>query len=132
MGMNGVRDTTILLVNGDDHLRIETRTMLLAQGYTVLEAASGPEALRVSQEHRGSIDLLMTDVLMPDMDGIALAESFASLRANTPVLFVSGEPSAALDADSFSAHPVRLLPTPFSLEDLTRHVREALDDGRAA
>src|SRR5512139_3860294 len=81
---------TILLVDDDRGVRELLRAILVAHGYNVIEAASAPEALRLSQEHRERIDLLLTEVMMPGMDGPELAEAFSSLRPGTKVLDVSG------------------------------------------
>ena len=104
--------------------------MLVAHGYDVIEAASGPEALRLSQEHRERIDLLLTDVMMPGMDGPELAAAFSSLRPGTKVLYVSGSGNGALDRMGVFAEETHLLLKPFSRDELTRHVREALASGR--
>jgi two-component system cell cycle sensor histidine kinase/response regulator CckA len=123
---------TILLVDDDDSVRGLIQTVLLERGYTVLVASSGWDALRLAQEHGGKIDLLVTDVIMPGMDGPELAETFASLRAEMRVLFVSGYTADALNASRFPAHPARLLPKPFSPGELAHRVREVLDADRPA
>jgi two-component system cell cycle sensor histidine kinase/response regulator CckA len=121
---------TILLVDDDPGVRELLRAMLLAYGYNVIEAASGREALRLSQEHRERIDLLLTDVMMPGMDGPELAAAFSSLRPGTKVLYVSGSADAALDRMGVFAQERHLLLKPFSRDDLACHVREALAGGR--
>jgi CheY-like chemotaxis protein len=102
------------------------RAVLEANGYTVLEAMQGDEALRVCQQHEGPIDLLLTDVVMPGMNGRDLAERTRALRPETKVLFMSGYTDDAilrpgvLDAvNAFIQKPVK--PTA-----LARQVRELL------
>jgi two-component system cell cycle sensor histidine kinase/response regulator CckA len=130
MGSDARRSTdrsgTILVVDDDDNVREVMRCILLESGYTVLQAASGSEALRISQEHRGRIDLLLTDVVMPGMDGPELAQSFASLRADTKVLYVSGYRADDLASTEVLGGSGQLLVKPFSCDDLTGHVRAAL------
>jgi two-component system cell cycle sensor histidine kinase/response regulator CckA len=122
-----VQTGTILVVDDDDNMREVMRAILQENGYTVLAAAGPREALRISQEHRGKIDLLLTDVVMPEMDGLELAQSFTGLRADAKVAFVSGRPVDGLRPTEGSAGNGRLLLKPFGYDDLTGHVRAALD-----
>jgi two-component system cell cycle sensor histidine kinase/response regulator CckA len=123
---------TILVVDDDAIIRDVIRILLLECGYVVIEAASGWEALRLSREHDGKIHLLLTDVVMPGMDGTQLAEAFVSRRSDTRVLFVSGSTNDALKAKMLASSAIRVLPKPFSAEQLSREVRAALDDDQAA
>jgi CheY-like chemotaxis protein len=113
---------TILVVDEDDRMRELARTLLLESGYSVIQAASGAEALRVSRLHRGRIDLLLTDVVIPSMDGPELANRVANLRSETRVLFMSGA-----EAEALCPSGLRLLGKPFSRDELQRQVREAID-----
>jgi YesN/AraC family two-component response regulator len=93
----------------------------------VLQAANGTEALRVSNEHRGRIDLLLTDVLMPGMDGPELAERVAEQRPATRVLLMSGYAAEALVCSGVRPGEVRFLAKPFSMDELGREVRATMD-----
>jgi len=81
---------TILVVDDERVVRELVSRILRSRGYTVLEAHCGGEALRIVQEHADTIHLLLTDVLMPDMNGPALAEQVQALRPCTKVLYMSG------------------------------------------
>src|SRR5256886_1332475 len=81
---------TVLLVEDAPAVRAVTKQVLERQGYKVLEAADGEAALQLAQRHRGPIDLLLTDVVMPRLSGRELAEQFARLRPDTRVLYASG------------------------------------------
>jgi PAS domain S-box-containing protein len=116
---------TILLVEDDSTLRGLVEESLLAMNYTVLVAASGQEALRVLDGHPGSIDLLMTDVIMPKMSGPELAQLVRKLRSGIKVLYMSGYTDDKLrDVSSAEADWIQ---KPFQLEDLGRKLREVLD-----
>ena len=81
---------TILLAEDDETLRTLTARILTAQGYKVLEASDGVEALRVAEKHRGTLDLLTTDMVMPSMGGSDLANELTARRPGIKVLFMSG------------------------------------------
>src|SRR2546427_644969 len=80
-------DTTVLLVDDEDPVRLLVRTMLELDGYAVLEAGNGAEAQEVADRHGGGIDLLVTDIMMPGINGFELAQRLVAPRpARTPVL----------------------------------------------
>jgi PAS domain S-box-containing protein len=81
---------TILLVEDEESLRTLTRSQLEDSGYTVLEANCGSEAIRIARQHRGPIHLLLTDVVMPGMNGRAVAEVLTASRPETRVVYISG------------------------------------------
>ncbi|MBI1960028.1 MAG: GAF domain-containing protein [Candidatus Rokubacteria bacterium] len=118
---------TILLVEDDPELRALGLEVLQAVGYTVLEACEGHEALLVLERHRGPIHLLVTDVVMPRMGGLALAERLAVLRPELRVLFMSGYSEAAIAQHGVLDPGTAFMPKPFTPEGLTRKVREVLD-----
>ena len=114
---------TILLVEDEDGIRTMTRTYLQNLGYTVLEAENGPEALRVSREHQGVIDLLVSDILMPEMRGDELARQIETERPTVQTIFISGY------ANVHELDPkYTVIEKPFAFPDLGRQVRETLDD----
>ena len=81
---------TILLVDDEREVRNVIAAMLREEGYRVLEAASGHEALAASDAHHGKIDLLLTDLIMPGMTGRMLADMLGARRPGIPVVFISG------------------------------------------
>ncbi len=119
---------TVLLVEDDESLRTLAREILTVQGYAVLEAASPRDALRIHQTHAGRIDLLLTDVVMPEMNGRQLAHHLKIARPDMAVLFMSGYTGAALGQVGDMAELTgRLLQKPFTPDGLSRRVRETLD-----
>jgi signal transduction histidine kinase/CheY-like chemotaxis protein len=118
---------TILLVEDEDTVRDLTRDILEAHGYTVLEARHGAEALRISEQHAGTIDLMLTDVVMPEMGGREVAERLTVLRPATKVLFMSGYTDSAIVHHGLLDAGTAFLQKPFSATVLVRKVREILD-----
>ena len=86
-------DETILLAEDDEDLRTLMARVLSAQGYRVLEATDGVDALRVAQQHQGALDLLTTDMVMPSMGGTALARELSARRSGLKVLYRVGFPA---------------------------------------
>ncbi len=119
---------TILLVEDEPTVRELASRVLRQQGYTVLEAANGQEALLLAREHRGEIHLLLTDVIMPGMNGKALAGRLASIYPQAKVLFVSGYPDSAMIHHGMLDPGVMFIQKPFSPAALVRKIREVLDD----
>jgi CheY-like chemotaxis protein len=118
---------TILLVEDNASLRQLAREMLEGFGYTVLDSGCPSEAVRVAERHRGSIALLVTDVVMPEVNGQVLAETLTAIRPGMKVLYTSGYSNHAtverieLEAGS------PLLEKPFSRDALAKRVRDLLD-----
>jgi DNA-binding response OmpR family regulator len=123
---------TILLVEDDTLIRNLVRTVLRKEGYTILEAADGHEALRIAREHPESIDLLVTDVVMPLMSGRELAEQLSQIRSQLKVLFISGYTDDAVVRHGLLMASVEFLAKPFSPLKLAAKVREVLDKARVA
>src|SRR5256884_1662109 len=117
---------TVLLVEDDEQLRRLTHRALAAQGYTVLEAERGSMALDIARRHKGPIDLLLTDVVMPDMNGPKLAEMLRVARPGLRVLFMSGYPDGAITNQGMLEHGVAYLAKPFTTEAIARKVRDVL------
>ena len=118
---------TVLVLEDEPGVRGLVRTMLKEQGYTVLEARDGIHAHLVSKAHFGTIDLLLTDVVMPQKSGPEAAKELLSDRPGMKVLYMSGYP----DHPAFSKGPLHkgklFLQKPFTTESLTRRIREVLD-----
>jgi PAS domain S-box-containing protein len=118
---------TVLLVEDEPEVRGLARDILHQQGYTVLEAADGDEALRVGREHGGPIHLLVTDVVMPQMGGRQLADRLKAGRQEVKVLYVSGYTDDAILSQGVSETGTAFLPKPFTASALAYKVREVLD-----
>ncbi|HXA51409.1 MAG TPA: PAS domain S-box protein, partial [Candidatus Acidoferrum sp.] len=118
---------TILVVEDQDDLRRLVVTVLRARGYRVLDASDGHEALRVMAETAEAIDLLLTDVIMPDITGKQVADQARQSRPGIRVLFMSGYPGEVIARRGVLDRGVSYLPKPFSVEALTGKVREVLD-----
>jgi PAS domain S-box-containing protein len=117
---------TLLLVEDEVAVRESTREFLTRRGYTVLEASHGEEALGVSREYCGPIDLMISDVVMPQMSGPNLAERLAAERPQMKVLFVSGYAENTILRHGKIDVTGCLLQKPFGLNALARKVREIL------
>lgn len=120
-------DETILLVEDNPEVRDLARRVLRAQGYTLLEAQNGQQALRLAAGHPGPIHLLLADVVMPGMSGRALAEQLTAAHLDLKLLFMSGYADEAIAHHGFLSANVAFLHKPFSPADLARKVRAALD-----
>ncbi len=118
---------TILLVEDEADVRELAREILEIAGYTVLEAARGDEALRLCRESARPINLLLTDVVMPQMSGPELARKLLALRPGTKVVYMSGYTDDALGHHGVLDPDIILLPKPFTPEALMQHLRLALD-----
>jgi PAS domain S-box-containing protein len=122
---------TILVVEDEPNLRYLARQFLEKQGYRVLEAADGAAALQIVVAHEGSIHLLLTDVIMPGMNGRELAQRIVELRPQTKVLYMSGYTENVIGRNGTLDAGIRLLQKPFTLRDLKTVVREVLDSTTA-
>jgi two-component system cell cycle sensor histidine kinase/response regulator CckA len=118
---------TVLLVEDEDLVRQLTREILLRNGYRVLEAADGAEALRLVSQYDGQIDLMVTDVVMPRMSGNELVGHARPLRPDMRVLYVSGYSEEAIARHGQLTEGVELLSKPFTPGVLTAKIRQILD-----
>jgi two-component system, cell cycle sensor histidine kinase and response regulator CckA len=118
---------TILLVEDDHMVRSVAVRILSKRGYQVLEAANGNEALALSGSHSQAIDLLLTDIIMPEMSGSVLAEKIVRDRPSIAVLFISGYSEDALGPEGITEGNIDFLAKPFRPTDLAARVREVLD-----
>jgi PAS domain S-box-containing protein len=118
---------TILLVEDEANLRYLARQFLEKQGYRVIEAADGAVAMQIVVAHEGVIHLLLTDVIMPGMNGRELAQRVSEIRPNVKVLYMSGYTENVIGHNGTLDAGVRLLQKPFNLRDLKNKVREVLD-----
>ena len=121
---------TILLVEDQPHLLELSREFLQRLSYRVLTASSGEEAIEVARRFGDEIDLLLTDVVMPGINGRQLALELRKTRSSMKVLYVSGFTDEAFDQDASLANGEVLLEKPFELEELARKIREMLGQMR--
>ncbi len=119
---------TILLVEDDPPIRRLILRSLENQGFQLLEARNGKEALSLAADHRGPIDLLVTDVVMPRMDGFTLGKRLVESHPETLVLFISGQAdqSVAIRGGLKETGQAFLL-KPFTRDGLIRTIRDQLD-----
>jgi CheY-like chemotaxis protein len=118
---------TVLLVEDEESVRSMVRKILAATGYTVLEARHGADALLVSREYSGPIDLLLTDVVMPELNGLRLAEILRRERPDTAVIFMSGYTRDEVDRRGVSESGAAFIHKPFTVTELATTVRQVLD-----
>jgi PAS domain S-box-containing protein len=118
---------TILLVEDEANLRYLARQYLEKQGYKVIEAADGAVAVQIAVAHEAVIHLLLTDVIMPGMNGRELAQRISEIRPNVKILYMSGYTENVIGHNGMLEPGVRLLQKPFNLRDLKNKVREVLD-----
>jgi len=117
---------TILLVEDEPAILNIASLMLEKQGYTVLKADTPGEAVRLAREHSGDIQLLMTDVIMPEMNGRDLAKNLLSIYPNMKRLFMSGYTADVIANHGVLEEGVHFIQKPFSLTNMAAKVRETL------
>jgi len=118
---------TLLVVDDDPDVRDLTAEILRERGYRILEAGSGEEAVRLAADYPRPIHLLLTDVLMPRMDGPTLAQQLCARRPGLKVLYMTGYSGQSLAApDGELPHGTEVLSKPFTFDDLTNRVRAVL------
>ncbi len=123
---------TVLVVEDEAQVRTLQCGILKACGYHVLTAGHGKEAMRLCEEHSGPIHLLVTDIIMPYMNGRELARQILSMRPSMKVLLVSGYPDQTPSHAGCEGAPVPFLRKPFASDALVRAVRQALDGTKDA
>jgi len=123
---------TILLVEDAEPLRKLAHMLLRNNGYQVLTAADGAQALEVAEQNPGPIQLLLTDVVMPGMNGRVLAERLAPQHHAMKVLYMSGYTDSFIAGHGVLEEGVHLIHKPFTEEALMRKIRELLDAGKEA
>ena len=118
---------TILLAEDDEQIRYLSQTFLIRQGYTVLVAENGAEALKVLESHDGPVHLLLTDVVMPGMNGSDLYAQAAEKQPGLKVLYMSGYTDNVLAQHGVLDEGVQFIQKPFSSQALAAKVREVLN-----
>ena len=118
---------TVLIVEDDNSLRKLVQKSLQPHGYRILVAENGEDALRISKEHEGTIDLIITDVVMPMMGGKETAERLQAIHPQVKVIYMSGYTDDAIVHHGVLAPGLNFLEKPFSPKGLAHKVREVLD-----
>jgi len=125
LGVPAPRPAVVLVVDDEVSVLIATRRILTRYGYTVLEAAGGEAALRVASENAALIDVVLTDVRMPGLDGPALVARLSGILRTLRVVYTSGYTDGRLEQE-LSTPGCVFLPKPFTIEQLTRTLAELL------
>jgi PAS domain S-box-containing protein len=118
---------TILVTDDEDEQREVAKRILTRNGYTVLTASSGAHAVEFAASHTGPIDLLLTDVIMPQMQGPAVAREVRVLRPDIRVLFMSGHAHPVLEAEALLGMEFLLMEKPFDETTILQNIRKVLD-----
>jgi two-component system, cell cycle sensor histidine kinase and response regulator CckA len=118
---------TVLVVDDDNALRNLVSKGLRMRGYRILTAANGLQALQLAERHPGRIDALVTDMIMPYLGGPEVARQLTAIRPQLKVLYMSGCVHDGRDATELPAMGKVLLQKPFTLDELSRKLKEALD-----
>jgi CheY-like chemotaxis protein len=125
------RGETILLVEDDGSILELSRRILVSPGYTLLSATTPGEAMALAKGHSGRIHLLITDVVMPEMNGRELSKQLQVLYPDLKILFISGYTANVIAHRGVLEKGVYFLPKPFSKKDLAVKVRQVLDTAKA-
>jgi DNA-binding NtrC family response regulator len=119
---------TILIVEDDDAVRIPAAEFLMMEGFKVLQARTGSEALNVVQQSRSSLDILVTDILMPKMNGHEVAAALLEHHPCLKVLYISGDPGRATSSGPANMPPNATLRKPFRLNTLRENIHDLLGE----
>ncbi|MFW6324526.1 MAG: PAS domain S-box protein, partial [Desulfovibrionales bacterium] len=120
---------TILLVEDNDHVRDLLHAILEKNGYTILVARSGNEALSILEGHRGPVDMLLTDVIMPGMNGEQLHNRMKEIYPKIKTLFVSGHPKDVISESGVIREGINFIQKPFSVSTIETALRKILENG---
>jgi CheY-like chemotaxis protein len=120
---------TVLLVEDEPAILKMISMMLERLGYTVLATGTPDEAVRLAEEYSSRIDILMTDVIMPGMNGRNLAKSLLSIYPDIRVLYMSGYTANVIAHHGVLDEGVHFIQKPFSMKDLSAKIRQALENG---
>jgi two-component system cell cycle sensor histidine kinase/response regulator CckA len=120
---------TILLVDDEDSVRKVLAFPLERDGYTVVQAADGEEALLLAEEHAGQIDMMISDVIMPGLDGPSLLKKARQYLGDAPVMFISGYAESDFSDLLQDEVGVSFLPKPLDIKTLAERVKQELHAG---
>jgi two-component system cell cycle sensor histidine kinase/response regulator CckA len=124
---NQVKDRTILLAEDEDALRLLVLRVLVKAGYRVLQARNGAEAAVIWRRHAKDVDMLVTDVVMPHMDGPTLARELSAEGAKFKLLYMSGYNQDAMVHRGIQTNQIAFLQKPFTPAELIAKVQEIFD-----
>jgi len=116
----------VLLVEDEEAVRTFAARALASRGYQVMEAATGVEALSAMEKNGGDVDLVVSDVVMPEMDGPTLLKELRRRRPDMKVIFISGYAEEAFKKNLPEGESFTFLPKPFSLKELVAAVKETM------
>ena len=119
-------DGTVLLVEDEEGLRGLNARGLASRGYSVLEASNGVDAIEMLDRHGGKVDVVVSDVVMPEMDGPALLKELRQRDPNVKIIFVSGYAEEAFSKSLPENEPFAFLAKPFTLKQLVAAVKETM------
>jgi PAS domain S-box-containing protein len=125
----GATGGVVLLVEDEDPVRRALKRAIERHGYSVIEAQDGPTAIEVSDAFEGTIDLLVSDVIMPGMTGVEVAERITQSRPGLPVLFISGYAEDVLASKGAIGEGVELVQKPFTLDELVERIDRMVGRG---
>jgi CheY-like chemotaxis protein len=125
--LNASGTETVLLVEDDPAVRAVAQRSLLRFGYTVLSAENGDDALRLARDYQGRIHLLLTDIMMPGLNGLEVAKGVTRVRPGIRIFFMSGYADQDLVQQGLLDPETHLLQKPFTPQELGERVRAILD-----
>jgi CheY-like chemotaxis protein len=120
----------VLLVEDDEQVRSFTRMLLTTNGYAVLEASTGAEGLEIAEKNSADIDLLISDMLLPELSGYDLAQKVLELKPQIKILFMTGYVEGDIVQRCISELGAAFLDKPFQPSVLLAHVQEAIQSSR--
>ena len=123
--------TTVLLVEDEAFVREVTREILHAAGYRVLESRNAADAKRIVEPHAAEVQILLTDVVLPDQNGVDLATELLSVCPQLKVVFISGYPENIVTKSGLSRRGIFYLRKPYSTNDLMETIQQVLAGNRA-
>ncbi len=119
---------TVLIVEDDPDVRVLARDVLKDYGYNVVEASGADEAIEYAFDRKGRIDLLLTDVIMPKMNGRQLCEKLSTKYPTLKTLYMSGYPGDTISHHGVLEEGIPFIEKPFSIAGLAMKVRQVLDN----
>jgi DNA-binding response OmpR family regulator len=119
---------TILVAEDEEPVRKLLVRVLEKYGYNVLQAGDGVEGVQKAQDYQGKIDLLLTDTIMPRMNGKQLSDELKKSRSQVKVIFISGYTAEVLSQQGILDSNIHLIQKPFELDYLVKRVRKVLDE----
>jgi len=125
--VNAPNSETVLLVEDDEAVRAVARRALERYGYQVLTAPGGEEALRLAESHEGEVHLLLTDIMMPGMNGVEVAGRVLRVRPGIRIVYMSGYADQDLVGQGLLQPGTHFLQKPFTPQELGTRVREILN-----